>query len=235
MTARNQQMYEDFQLVYNNLSSNMAAGLTPFEISMYLTKAYFELVNMTYRQYEQSEEVRKALVELVETVKLTPTSLSNASAYKIAPNSLLFKLPQRNQGTIIVDEVMYIVYEAVTYSNAAPMCLRGKTIEVLPVSHDDFHQIYENPYRFNENRALRLDIQIPNVGRISEIITKDSHVAEYTLRYLRKPKPIILENLTGTDRIEGLQLETECEVNTMLHPQIVRLAAQKAYQDYKAA
>ena len=82
---------------------------------------------------------------------------------------------------------------------------------------------------------MRLDIQIPSVGRISEIVTKDSHVAEYTLRYLRKPKPIILENLTGTDRIEGLQLETECEVNTMLYPQIVRLAAQNAYQDYKAA
>lgn len=237
MTVKNQQMYDDFQLVFNNLASNLAAGLTPFEISMYLTKAYFELVDTYYRNYEQSEEARKALVDLVKTVKLNNSALISVpnNIDKIVPTSLLYKLPTRTQGNTTVDEVLYIVYEALTYNQLADKCLRGKTAEVIPVSHDDFHQVYENPFKFNNKKALRLDLTVPSVGRVSEIVSKDNNIEYYTLRYVSKPKPIILEQLYGNDSIEGLQTETECEITTSLHSKIVRLAAQMAMQDYKAA
>lgn len=224
MTIKNKQMYDDFQMVFNNLESNAAPGLTIFEISMYLTKAYFTFVTSLYNEYEKNELSRKALIELVTDLHINPTSGFNNQ--KICDNSVFFKLP---------DDVLYVVYEAIKYKhNTEDKCMSDKTTPVIPVTHDEFHNIYNNPFRFNNKNAIRLDLNISN-GRYAEIVAKDSHINYYHLRYVRKPKPIILEDLTGDDRIEGLQEETECELNTMYYKEIVNIAAKMAYSDYKNA
>lgn len=225
MTPVNKQMYDDFQLVYNNLASNLAPGLDIFEISMYLTKAYFSFVEGMYNQYEKSESARKALIDLVNTIRLNPYTFPNSAAVRITDKSTFFKLP---------DNVLHVVYEAVTLNGKAQKCLRDKTLSVIPITHDTFEQVHENPFRFNNRHALRLDVDVPAIGRLAEIVTVDPNVSQYYIRYIRKPSPIILESLTGDDRIEGLQTETECELNSFYHPDIVRLAAQMAYNDYKA-
>ena len=226
MTVKNKQMYDDFQLVYNNLASQLAPGLDTFEISMYLTKAYFTLVSQSAKQYEKSEESRKALTELVDNVKLQAYLFSNAADYKITDESVFFKLPE---------DVLYIVYEVIEMSKSADPCIKGRKLEVVPVNHDDFSQVYNNPFKFTLRKALRLDITNHDGERLSEIVTKDSHISNYQIRYIRKPKPIILETLSGDDYIEGQQQESECELNSILYQDIVRLAAQMAYKDYKAA
>lgn len=237
MTSKNKQMYDDFQLVFNNLSSNLAPGLDIFEISMYLTKAYFTFVSQTYEQYEKSEAARKALTELVTNVKLAPYNFTDASDYQVTNESTFFKLPT---------DLLYIVYEQVQMPKDVPeefKCLKGKNLEVTPIKHDDFHQVYDNPFRYNKKKALRLDVTNAAGERLSEIVVKSPRIQHYFLRYIRKPKPIILDNLTddGTatgnaiDYIEGQYLESECELNTIFFQDIVRLAAKMAYQDYKAA
>lgn len=228
MTVKNKQMYDDFQLVYNNLASQLAPGLDTFEISMYLTKAYFTLVTQSAEQYEKSERARKSLTELVDDAKLSEYIFSNAADYKITEESVFFKLPSN---------VLYIVYESIimSTSHVVPECIRGKKLDVVPVNHDDFTQVYRNPFKFTQKKALRLDITNDNGERLSEIVTKDSHISKYHIRYIRKPSPIILETLTGNDYIEGQQQESECELNSILYQDIVRLAAQMAYKDYKSA
>lgn len=227
MTDVSKQMYEDFQLVYNNLASNQAAGLDIYEISMYLTKAYFAYVTQLYNQYEKSEMARKALVELVKSEWLLPYAFVNSSNVKIHDNAVFFKLP---------DDVLYIVYESVKMGNTDSKCMRNKVLAVIPCTHDDFHQVSSNPFRLNERNALRLDVY--DKGRLSEIVAKDRHVEKYYLRYVKKPLPIILEDNFGPyghpeDKIEGLNKETVCELNTMYHADIVRSAAEMAYVDYK--
>ena len=123
MTSKNKQMYDDFQLVFNNLSSNLAPGLDIFEISMYLTKAYFTFVSQTYEQYEKSEAARKALTELVTNVKLAPYNFTDASDYQVTNESTFFKLPT---------DLLYIVYEQVQMPKDVPeefKCLKGKNLE----------------------------------------------------------------------------------------------------------
>lgn len=226
MTDRNQQMYDDFQLVYNNLASNLAPGLDIFEISLYLTKAYYSYVISLYNQYEKSESARKALIDLVRHSNITPAS-SQASQDKISKDSTFFSLP---------DDVFRVVYEAIEMDDSTdtPACLKNKIIQVTPITHDEFHSVYNNPFRFNKRHALRMDIDI-NSQRFAEIISTDSHIRYYIIRYIKKPDPIILDNLSGTNKIEGYQTPKECELNKIYDKDIVRLAAQMAYQDYKAA
>ena len=222
MTEKNQQIYNDFQLVYNNLASNAAAGLDIYEISMYLTKAYYAFVESMYSDYEKKESVRKALIELVTTNNIPPTSGMNTK--KICKDSTFFKLP---------DDVLFIVYEGLQMGDNAGKCIKGKTLPIIPVTHDDFHNVYRNPFKFTETNALRLDVDFNN-ERYSEIVSKDNHIKNYFIRYVRKPKPIILENLEGTDNIDGYTNEMECELNTIYYKDIVRVAAQLAYSDYKS-
>lgn len=227
MTDRSRQMYNEFQLVYNNLASNLAPGLDIFEISMYLTKAYHSYVVSAYHQYEKSEGARKSLIELVKPLQLSPYTIGNPNSVRISKDSTFFRLP---------DDVLYIVYEAIEMQNnrEVPACLRGKTIQVSPTTHDEFHSVYNNPFRYNKRHALRLDIDV-NPDRLAEIVSTDSHIKYYQIRYIKKPGPIILDNLTGTDKIDGIQTETLCELNPIYDKDIVKLAAQLAYQDYKAA
>lgn len=220
-------MYNEFQLVYNNLASNLAPGLDIFEISMYLTKAYHSYVVSAYHQYEMSEGARKSLIELVKPLQLPPHTIGNPNAVRISKDSTFFRLP---------DDVLYIVYEAIEMQNnrEVPACLRGKTIQVSPITHDEFHSVYNNPFRYNKRHALRLDIDA-SPDRLAEIVYTDSHIKYYQIRYIKKPGPIILDDLTGTDKIDGVQTETLCELNPIYDKDIVKLAAQLAYQDYKAA
>ena len=127
-------------------------------------------------------------------------------------------------------------------------------IQVLPVKHDQFDNIYNDPFRFTKYRALRLDVNAPvqkvdvngnpildtnnnpvyETKRCAEIVSNNSNVSKYKIRYIRKPGPIILDNLTN-DSICGETQETTSELNTIYDKDIIKLAAQLAWQDYKAA
>lgn len=48
----------EFDILYNNISSNAAPGVTEYEKSVFLTMAQEELVKEIYGVYEQNEEIR---------------------------------------------------------------------------------------------------------------------------------------------------------------------------------
>ena len=74
-------------------------------------------------------------------------------------------------------------------------------------------------------------IQLP----LAEIIGKISDKAEYHLRYVRKPNPIILADFTSDDvTIEGQNKETQCELPSQLHQEILERAVTLAKIAYQA-
>ena len=74
-------------------------------------------------------------------------------------------------------------------------------------------------------------IQLP----LAEIIGKISDKAEYHLRYVRKPNPIILADFTSDDvTIEGQNRETQCELPSQLHQELLERAVTLAKIAYQA-
>lgn len=216
------EFYNEFNLAYNNLSSNQAAGLNFYEISVYLTKGEYALVDALYKEFETSEEARRKLANMVVTQQLGKiTNLSNTD-FIFPDNTVAFNLPSN---------LRYIVNEKLKMSDSADRCIRGKLIDVTPASHDEVDRLIRNPFRFNNTRAFRLDTSKNNNPYV-EIITKDKNVAYYQIRYIKTPPPIVLEDL-GTDSIEGISTRSECVLHESLHRQIVEIAAKMAYQDYK--
>lgn len=229
-----QEFYNEFNLVYNNLSSNQAPGLIKPEISVYLTKAQEIVTDSIYAEFEKSEVARRKLAKLVVTEKLRPTTIPN--------DNIIF--PQYTATFECVPEVRYIINEQVKMSDSASACVKNDLIKVQPVLHDEINDIIENPYRFNLHRALRLDASYHDNTHI-EILSKDKeHIEYYQIRFVKNPEPIFLYSSDEyDDTINGVQPPTRADLQAIdnlgslpkeTHRQIVEIAAKLAYQDYKS-
>lgn len=216
------ELYNEFNLVYDNISSHQARGLDKYEISVYMTKAQDILEDTIYNDFEHSEEARKKLSNMLITERIVPSTGNDS--YKLYPSSVLFKLD---------NNVRYIVNEKIKMNNNADRCVRDKFIDIQPCSHDEVDRIIKNPFRYNLNRALRLDTSIGD-DKYSEILFKDNHIEYYEIRYIKNADPIILTDLAqlgasinGRTAVNGASLTPE------LHRQIVEIAAKMAIADYK--
>ena len=219
------EFYNEFNLAYNNLASNQAAGLDRYEISVYLTKAQEALVDALYGEFEKSEEARRKLADLIETKKL-----SKLPKTTIPVDNNIY--PDYTTNYAFPNDVRYIINEQVKMNSSANECIAGKYIKVQPCLHDEIDTIINNPYRFNIRRALRLDTAYNETPYI-EILSKDTNIDYYQIRYVKQPNPIILETLTGDDYINGQQAMSLGSLPDITHRQIVEIAAKLAYNDYK--
>jgi hypothetical protein len=217
------EFYNEFNLVYNNISSNQAPGLDKYEISVYLTKSQAALEDALYAEFEQSEEARRKLAPLVKTQKVDVVSIPNSN--------IIYPEYTTTYKSDVLNDVRYIINEQVKMSNKADRCIKEKHLRVQPVSHDEIDIIVKNPFRFNIGTALRLDTSYNNNNYI-EILTKDKNIEYYQIRYLKDPDPIILDDFE--ERIDGVNHTVMTgSLPKETHRQIVEMAARMAYADYR--
>ena len=125
-----------------------------YEKSLYLTLAQQIFVTSCYNgkndsgyQFEITEEDRRILDSLVVTTH--PSRSTSTSNVKIVDESVFYNLP---------DDLMFVTYESVKFSNDDDGCINGKSAIVQPVTQDEFWKTYNNPFRgSNDRRVLRLD------------------------------------------------------------------------------
>lgn len=213
---------KEFDVLINShpVAARTAADFDEYEKSVFLTEAQEQIVKALYNgsveSFEKIEGDRRALDALIVT-----TSPEEVSGYTgLDSSSRFFQLPS---------DLWYITYEAVDLGDD-DTCFSGATM-VTPIRQDDWHRIRNNPFRQpNERRVVRLD----NGSLIAELISKYSF-SNYTIRYLKKPSPIILVNLDAPLAINGVSTITECELNSVLHRSILEAAVQLASNRLKSS
>jgi hypothetical protein len=182
-----------------------------YEKSVFLTKAQEDIVLDIYKgttefdSFESSEESRRLLSDLVETVELEPIT---DELIGIRDNSYFFSLP---------DNLMFITYETVLFKDTDVVNNTKKYIPVVPISQDDITKVLENPFKRNsKNRVLRLDSK----DRMVELIS-NYDIEKYKIRYIKVPTPIILIDLPEDLSINNVTNKTECLLNESLHRKIL--------------
>lgn len=213
----NQEFSIEFDILYNNISSNKAPGLNEYEKSVFLTKAQEEIItelytgrNGTQNSFEETEELRRYLNSLIVTAGCPPYSGEDKDFIKVTNISMLFSLPE---------DVLFITRERVLTSTYLE-------VEVYPVSQDELSKILKNPFRGpSKTRALKLDAG----HNIIEIIYK-GEISSYSLRYIKKPNPIILVDLEDDLSINGQSEESKCELDSSIHRTILERAVALALQ-----
>lgn len=195
--------------------------LDEYEKSVFLTMAQDEVFVNLYNgknpygeSFEHTEELRRYLDELVST-RVYDLSEQVTGREGVSPASVFFALP---------DDLAFILMEQVKLGSSAGSCALDGYIGVQPVTHDEYNRLHKNPFRgATMFKALRIDSGDNEVEIVSEY-----RFTKYRLRYLRKPVPIILEDLPDGLSISGSVYESSCELDPLLHQTILNRAVQIA-------
>ena len=216
----------EFDLLYQNITSNQAPGLTEYEKSVFLTREQEADVVMLYngtlsRSFEETEEITHYLSALVTTKEISDAS---CNANHLVSDSYVFELP---------DDLLFRTLEICKVE--VPGC-GTKDMIVVPVTQDEYWRTSRNPFkRANENKVLRLTSGESSsfgsnayTAQYSEIISKYP-VVSYTVQYLKKPEPIILVDLSEEDKtINGETGPKTCALPEFLHQTILTGAVRAA-------
>jgi len=219
-----QEWENGFDLLYQNITSNQAPGLNAYEKSVFLTEAeysvYVALYNGTLRNsFEETEELTSYLATHVCQEDCSVAS----NAPKLIDKSKVFELPE---------DLLFITLEICSVDVEG--CGVKQAI-VVPVTQDEFWRTHRNPFkRQNGDRVLRLAYGSSDTfgnglyaSRYSELVS-DNDIVKYTVRYLRKPEPIILEDLPDGLTIEGESKAMTCKLPEALHQAILEEAVRRA-------
>ena len=216
----NKEFSDGFSTLLNSFGVTPNITLDEYEKSTFLTNAQEQLIidiysgrNVIYgKSFEQTEEIRRYLSNLVETYE---TSTKVTGKLGLSKDSVFFEIPQNT---------WFITYEVAFLKDSRLGCLDGIEASVVPLPQDDLYRAKDSPFRGpSKDRVLRLDIK----SDLAELISK-YNVDKYLMRYISQPTPIILVDLPDGLSINGVSTESECELNPVVHRAILERAVQLA-------
>jgi len=199
MTQR--EMGESFIAQIHNFDIESEFEFQTHEINIFLTKAYREVVDAYYTDFEKSEKNRKILLPLVRSGSVSTIASSNSyiNGYSLSLDS-------------ISPEVLYLLTEEMAIVGGEST----NRLQVKPVTLDSYTANKENPWKKPYKKlAWRLDIG-NGVKTIYLISTYTPSVYYFT--YLQQPEDI------------DITLSTSVLINKEAHNDIVSKAVQLALQ-----
>lgn len=225
-----QELRDTFNTYFSNINSGIAPGINDYEISLFLTKAQYDILDEYYKgspikglTFEDSERVRKILSNTTKHSSVNP-SLSST------PSTTKFKCY-----TVPLDPNCWrVVWERVQFAGG-DVCTNGKEVIVKPLTHDEFDTSIENPHKRPSNsKVLRLDL-----NGAHELVSANS-IGKYSYRFMDHPKPIIISNLEDLEdeigyipSIQGVTNESLCKHDYFIEEIILNRAVELATVDYK--
>ena len=184
----------EFDTLLNSYSNEYSINIDEYEKSIFLSHAQEEILLELYNgknqfedSFEGTEEIRRYLSNLVKTYT---TTKKEEDITGLSDKSVFFKLPE---------DLWFIVFESVKLEDERLGCKNDRHVLVVPTPLDDYYNVYNNPFRGpGSRRVIRLDSD----NRIVELISK-YNIGSYLVRYLSRPKPIILVDLPFGLKIDG--------------------------------
>lgn len=226
-----QEFSNEFDVLYNNIMSNQAPGLDEYEKSVFLTKAQLEILknyfNPKGNKYGQGfDENAKRQIDFSTLITVAKPSLYTPTDdyVKFDDRSQLYKMPS---------DILLVLNE--TGINTVDKVKR--LISIVPINYEEYARLMSKPWKQPlKNQGWRLFQSAGEVDFISEVVIKyNSTLTDYKIIYVKRPKPIILANLAdeySNVSIEGLNTVTECELDHILHPEILQRAVELAKSAY---
>ena len=229
----------EFLQEYDKVANLSSPSYEDDEISLFLTKGQERLVKRHYEEksnrlregFDSTEKRKKDLSELISdsidlngVSKITVSTNQNGSL----SNGVFYDLPT---------DLLYVVSE-VAKLDIKDCDDNNIVAEVEPVTYDEFTSNIKNPFKKPyKDLVWRLDYSkvSPNTGKKRhELVTDGTYnILSYRMRYIRKPKPIIVSDLAALPNpktIEGISAVTECELDSSLHREIISEAVSLALE-----
>ena len=257
---------QEFDILYNNIASNQSPGLTEYEKSVFLTKAQDEIIKNYFTNKPNGNKYQEGIEDSAKrysdfscliTVK---SIISQQSTANIDSRGKIMQLP--DDLMISLNETFETNFNVVNKQNAKVRAISNNTYQVIPITLAEYQRLMSKPsndplkrqvWKLMGNSAsgnCSVEI-IPHWRDVSYTLSDGDKLLQYTtngnnplayqlsIRYVRRPYPIILEDLStqeltinGKNKIYGSTLtsptEDSCELAQELHPEILQRAVELA-------
>ena len=223
-----QEFSNEFDVLWNSVAASPAPMLDEYEKSVFLTQAqndilkhYFNpLLNKTQAGFDGTPRRDIDFSMVLKTV-----SYKNSDDFKqtILDNRL------NSKRVSLGDDVMMVINEFVDVNRGET----GLRLTVVPITYPDYNRFMSKPFKRPANyQAWRL-IDGTNGSHDSELIVGPSdEITNYTVRYVKRPQAIILCDLEPGVSLDGKTAAQECELDPILHPEILQRGIELAKAVY---
>ena len=237
-----QEFSREFNILYDNIASQGAPGLNEYEKSVFLTRAQEDIVRKYFdykeniKQEGEGESMERS-IDFSELIIPTKAAFVDSSSIVLTdPRSILYK---------VEDDIFFIQNNVIRFtSNGSIFRTMGQVL-----SNGEYNMLMTKSYPEPPRRItwilMRKDASPNHNETHMEIIPHskflgiaDSNI-DYTIRYIKRPEPIVLVDIETDPEISGMGLSingvntvSECELNELLHPQILRRAVEMAKASY---
>lgn len=218
-----EEMDNMFEVLYNNITSNQAPGLNAYEKSVFLTKAQDEIVKNYFNPKSKGNTTQDGF-DANQKRQVDFSMLTTVDTKDSGFGSPLFDTRNNTKSISLPAKLMMVINESVEVTRGdKPKVL----LQVIPIKFDEYTRLMSKPYkRPLKYQAWRL-INSDTANKADIVIGPSDTLTKYTVRYIRKPKPIVVSDLDGLT-IDGEDSKTECELDSILHEEILQRAVELA-------
>lgn len=274
-----------FDILYNNITSNQAPGLNEYEKSVFLTKAQDEIVKNYFEASSLGNTVKKGFDDTILR-QMDFSSLMTTKEYQdgiigestLDPRAIVYDIPENDNVYIVINESLHLMDD-----NGVVKGVR----QVVPLSYLEYSRLMLKPFKQPvKNQAWRLitsgkrgelnkidnnstvktrveiittnadlnhytgnmviDLPEKNIDTSVEDLIKDINIyinepivtnIRYVVRYVRKPRPIILTDLDDiygeSLSIDGHTKSNPCELSDIVQEAVLQRAVELAKISYE--
>lgn len=219
----NQEFSNEFDVLYNNIMSNQAPGLDEYEKSVFLTKAQDEVIknyfNPKGNKYQEGfDGNEKRQIDFSMITKSTSYSTFLDAAVDNRTNS---------KSVSISEDIMMIINEFVDVTRDG-ISIR---LTVVPLNYREYARLMSKPFkRPLKFQAWRI-LDNASTNKAELVVGPNDSITEYTIRYIKRPRAIVLTELEGVT-LDGQTSEQTCELDPILHQEILQRAVELAKAAY---
>lgn len=234
----------EFDVLYNSITSNQAPGLDEYEKSVFLTKAQNEILisyfdprsNKVQEGYDDSQRRQIDFSKITKLYTFTPVQIKSNSSSQLTPGDTL-EVSSLNFGTALFDprsnsksvtipsKILMVLNERVTVTRDGRT---GVPLTVVPVQFNEYDRLMSKPFkRPLKNQAWRVFNY--NSSTVADLVAGPGDViTSYQIRYVERPTPIILTQLEDDLSIDGYTAAMGCKLDPILHHEILQRAVELA-------
>ena len=236
-----QEFSNEFDVLYNNIMSNQAPGLDEYEKSVFLTKAQLEILknyfNPKGNKYGQGfDENAKRQIDFSMLVNVDKPVVTAGAGNIDTRTAGVAKVDLPPKALIILNEVVKVTRGTII----------DMDLQVVPIAYTEYSRLMSKPYkRPLKWQAWRLQTMEGNTSKADLIASNTDTITGYEVRYLKRPNPIIVGPLEGvtiggyvgcdasnTLVTTGATKGSECELDPIIHPEILQRAVELAKSAY---
>ncbi len=245
------------QSQFGEQASKREIVLDEYEKSVLLTqaqdivvKSYFDgTLNQQGQGFDDSSRRQMDFSSLIKIAELDPLDSNETEIQTFDDRGIVYQLPRKVVDDVEIEgttDVLFILNEKLTQ-----VCTKGeqrieqwrKDFVIVPISYKEYDREMSKPYaqplkkqawRLFQNQTTGFDINselIPRFNVKEETSSGDESTYKsfvYKIRYVKRPQPIVLEDLPNNLEIDGVTTESECELNPIIHMDILNKAVEFA-------